>query len=190
VEVTRPLYETHIAQDEEEISAFVALLREERITRFLEIGSRHGGSLWRIATSMARGSRAVAVDLPGSAPGGQPSAGSALRACIVELRRLGYDAHLIEGNSRHSDVIARARALGPYDCIFIDADHTIAGVTADWENYGPMGKMIAFHDITNVKSTKPIHVSKLWEKIRTEYRHQEFKLHRTERHNGIGVLWR
>ncbi len=184
----RPLYETHIAQDEAEFAAFVDLLRQEQVASYLEIGARYGGSFWRIALSLPQGARVVAVDLPG-AVGGKVGAIDALRACVGELRRIGYDAHLIEGNSQQADIVRRVKVIGPYDCAFIDGDHRLESVTSDWENYGPMARIVAFHDISYTEQ-KPIHVSRLWEKIKAGHRHQEIKRHHTGRHNGIGVLWR
>jgi cephalosporin hydroxylase len=185
----RPLYETHIAQDETEIAAFVELLEQEQARSYLEIGARYGGSFWRIASSLRHGSRVVAVDFP-NGMGGKPDAIVALRACVVKLCRVGYDAYLIEGDSHKKKIVERVRALGPYDCVFVDGDHTLEGVTLDWNNYGPMAKMVAFHDIACSNTQKPIKVLQFWEEIRTGYRHREIRAHHTGRHNGIGVLWR
>jgi cephalosporin hydroxylase len=189
MEMMRPRYETHIAQDEAEIGAFVNLLRQEQVASYLEIGSRYGGSLWRIAHGLPQGSRVVAVDLP-TGPGGKPDAISTLRACIRELGSIGYDAWLIEGDSQKTEVVRQAKVLGPYDCVFIDGDHTLEGVTSDWKNYGPMARLVAFHDVACCNPEKPIKTLQFWEQVKKNYRHQEFKLHHTGRHNGIGVLWR
>jgi hypothetical protein len=186
----RPIYETHIAQDEAEIRAFIDLLRQENVGSYLEIGARYGGSFWRVSTSLPVGSRVIAVDLPDGMGGKGAAAIDALGACVEQLKRNGYDAYLIQGDSRSADVVALARALGPYDCTFIDADHSLEGVTRDWENYGPMSKMVAFHDIACSNPDKPIKVMQFWDSIKGGYRHQEFKFHHTGRHNGIGVLWR
>jgi cephalosporin hydroxylase len=184
----RPLYETHVAQDEAEITAFVELMQQEQVRSYLEIGARYGGSFWRIASSLRHGSRVVAVDFP-NGMGGKPDAIVALRACVVKLCRVGYDAYLIEGDSHKKKIVERVRALGPYDCVFVDGDHTREGVTQDWKNYGPMAKMVAFHDIACSNTQKPIRVLQFWEEIKTEHRHLEIKAHYTGRHNGIGVLW-
>jgi cephalosporin hydroxylase len=188
MEILRPRYETHIAQDEAEIEALVALLRQEKVTSYLEIGARYGGSLWRIARALPQGSRVVAVDLP-DGPGGKAGAIFALRACVGELRRVGYDARLIEGDSQQPSVVEKVETLGPYDCVFIDGDHTLEGIRLDWKNYGRMAKLVAFHDIACSNPEKPIKALVFWERIKTGYRHREFKYHHTGRHNGIGVLW-
>jgi predicted O-methyltransferase YrrM len=59
----------------------------------------------------------------------------------------GFDTHLIWGDSTAAEVIEKLMALGPFDAIFIDANHTSLIVEKDWANYGPMGRIVAFHDI-------------------------------------------
>jgi hypothetical protein len=56
-------YETEIAQDPAR-SKRSALLQREGVRSYLEIGSKFGGSLWRVANSLPPGSRIVSVDLP------------------------------------------------------------------------------------------------------------------------------
>lgn len=191
-----PLYETKVYQDMREHDAFIALLREEKVRSYLEIGLGVGGSLWRIANTLPQGSRVVGIDLHISKhPVNQAEIGHA----ITRLNQRGYDAHLIVGDSTAPDVIAQARALAPFDAIFIDGSHTYEGVKADWENYGPMGRVIAFHDIAyndTWKSAKPgktpnpIFVPLLWHDIKLDYRHRELCFNAQHNYYGIGVLWR
>ncbi len=188
----RPKYETQIAQDEQELESFITLMQDEGVRSYLEIGARYGGSLWRIARSMPMGSRIVAVDLP-SGWGGRKDGQEVLKECFRDLIRRGYDAHLFLGDSKDLKIINRAQLLAPYDCVFIDADHRIESVTADWVNYGPMARMVAFHDIAwsrGPESDKPMHVPRFWNDLKDGYRHQEFKFHPSGVDNGIGILWR
>lgn len=187
------MYETEIAQDGPEIDAFCALLKREGVRSYLEVGSKFGGSLWKVASALQPESRIVSVDLPNGTKAWNKSSES-LSACITDIRALGHDARVIWGNSTSPDVIARTDALGPFDAILIDADHRLLGVTADWENYGPMGKIIAFHDIgwqraPTWEGTR-IDVPEFWDGIKNEYRHEEFKFCPSGKNNGIGVLWR
>jgi hypothetical protein len=46
-------------------TAFAPLLVREGVTSYLEVGSKFGGSLWRAANALPKGSRIVSVDLPG-----------------------------------------------------------------------------------------------------------------------------
>lgn len=184
---------TDMLQDEAEIAAFADLVRSEGVTSYLEIGSKFGGSLQRVANAMPIGSRVVSVDLPKGTKAWTQSEPS-LRNVVNDLKKDGYDAHLIWGSSQDPKVIEQVRKLGPFDCILIDADHRLPGVTADWDNYSDMGTMIAFHDIAWNRAPEwvgtRIDVPEFWQKLKPDYRHQEFIMCPTGKNNGIGVLWR
>lgn len=186
-------FEPIIAQDEEEIAAFVALLQAESVTSYLEIGSKFGGSLWRVGKSLPAGSRIVSVDLPQGTRAWSETQVS-LANCVNKLTLMGHDARVIWGDSAAPEVIAQVMELGPFDAILLDADHRLSGVTKDWINYGPMGRMIAFHDITWHRQPEwkgvRIDVPEFWNSIKGGYRHEEFKFCYTRKNNGIGVLWR
>lgn len=88
-----------------------------------------------------------------------------------------------EGSSYAGDTISRVRSfLGDrkIDILFIDGDHTIEGVTKDYEAYMPFvkeGGIIAFHDIvpdyTTAKGVETNNwsggVPFFWKKIRETY---------------------
>jgi hypothetical protein len=173
-------------QDPVELVEFARLVTREKVKSYLEIGSKFGGSLWHVACAMPLGSRLVAVDLVGDLD---------LNECIKRLKSLGYDARLLIGDSVDPKVVDAARVLGPYDLCLIDANHHEPYVRQDWANYGPMARMVAFHDIGWVQGDRPnkpwrIEVPKVWNEIKQDYRHQEIKLCPTGRDNGIGILWR
>lgn len=172
-------------QDAAEISAFAELLAREGVRSFLEIGSKFGSTLRVVANALPVGSRIVSVDLNINGP--------RLGAAINDLVEAGYDARLIVGDSRDPETIRRARKFGPYDAVFIDAGHKLAEVTDDWNNYGPMSRIVAFHDIAWTRDeteTRRIEVPKLWNVLKCQYRHVELKMCPTGNNNGIGVLWR
>ena len=127
-------------QNEAEAIRFIEILKTEGVRSYLEIGSKFGGLLWRVANSLPRGSRIVSIDLPhgdGSFKESRPH----LVQCIEALHKLKFDAHLHLGDSTSAEAIEFATGLGPFDCIFIDANHTEPYVRADWANYGPLGRM-------------------------------------------------
>jgi cephalosporin hydroxylase len=187
--------ERHMLQDPVELQAFINILKQENVRSYLEIGSKHGGSLWHVALALPKGSRIVSVDLPhgdGSFKDSEPN----LKQCCVALMRKGYDVRVVLGNSIEPKTVEEVRAHGPFDACFIDANHTEPYVRADWANYGPMARIVAFHDIGWVTGDRqmgkkmPIQVPEVWAEIKNGYRWQEFKFHHTKRDNGIGVLWR
>lgn len=187
-------YESNILQVPEEIGAYCWVLRREGIASYLEIGSKYGGSLWRAAMALPVGSRIVSIDLPNGTKAWRDSE-AALKQCIADLCARGYDARVIWGDSRSKEVIHRAASWGPYDAIMIDADHRLAGVTADWANYGQMAtRLVAFHDIAWHRQPEwqgvRIDVPQFWDKLKASYRHEEFKFCPTGKNNGIGVLWK
>jgi predicted O-methyltransferase YrrM len=188
-----PKYENAALQNKIEFARFCELLKDNDVRSYLEIGSKHGGSLWMAAHAMPPGSLVVSVDLPHgdtSFKESQPH----LEACVRHLSEEGYKALLFLGDSTDQRIIDSVKALGPFDAVFIDANHTLPYVTKDWENYGQMAtKLVAFHDVgwkprPEVSKKMPIEVPMLWNKLKQQYRHQEICLE--PRDNGIGVLWR
>jgi len=180
-------------QDEGELEAFAALVRQEGISSYLEIGSKFGGSLWRVAQEMLPESRIVTVDLPGGTKAWKESEAS-LKRCSEELRKAGHRVYNLWGNSQDKKIIEKVRSLGPYDLILIDGDHRMPGVTADWKNYSGMGKRIAFHDISwrrapTWEGTR-IDVPEFWRSVKEGHKYEEIVMCPTGKNNGIGVLWR
>jgi predicted O-methyltransferase YrrM len=185
-------YETAFLQNRNELVEFTGILRDEKVKSYLEIGCKFGGSLWIVANTLPTGSRIVAVDLPHGDTSFKDTLPH-LHECVEALKRKGYDAHLIIGDSTDGTIIERVYALGPFDACFIDANHTLAYVKKDWQNYGKICRLIAFHDINFHRSApmpkhkKPIEVPQVWNAIKQDYRHVEIKHDKQD--NGIGVLW-
>jgi hypothetical protein len=171
-----------------ELEEFKALLASEGVRSYLEVGAHHGDTMHDIGLALPHGSRLVGVDLPGATAGGYTNSGRALKRAAGDLTAHGRPSHAVLGNSHDKAVIAQAAALGPYDAVFIDGDHTLEGAEADWQAYGPLGRIVAFHDIMRLQSRKACAVHKIWARLKSEYRHVEISCHPTKR--GIGVLWR
>lgn len=180
------------SQRPDEIYPFIDLLVEEGVTSYLEVGARHGDTFYEVVTRLPKGSKAVAVDLPGG-QWGHRSSRDALKKCVADLCKLGYDASVVFGDSRAAGTIQLVQGRGPYDAALIDGDHRYDGVKADWETYGPMADLIAFHDVAGEgvrqKTTgAAVEVPRLWREIRDDYQHVEFI--GPDSLMGIGALWR
>lgn len=167
------------AQDESE---FAEMLKHvEGARSILEIGSRFGESIYRMACCLKPKARVVAVDMP-NADDCVLNSENPLRARMAEIGEMGHEAHLFIGNSHSEKLIEAVRKLGPFDFLFIDGDHSEAGVRQDWEAYGPLAKVVAFHDICGQEGCVI-----LWNELKQRYRTVEF------RHSGwmgIGILFK
>jgi cephalosporin hydroxylase len=133
-----------LQQNPEELAAFVYLLRERtRIghARYLEIGSASGGTLRFLAERVSFKGRMWSIDDKAHPRSGEQ---------WPNWRDI--DVSQICGDSHSLECAALAhRDLGPpvLTVVFIDGDHTYAGVTADValvRRYLSAGSLIAFHD--------------------------------------------
>jgi predicted O-methyltransferase YrrM len=150
--------------------------------RILEVGCYEGGTLWHWLR-MAK--RVVAVDdLTRNADEWQEWADET-----------GCDLHIKRGDSHDRTIIEDVRDLGPYDLVFIDADHTYQACRADVDHYGTMlteGGVLVLHDIL----PRPNYgVSQVWAELKSipGVRYMEIAKNDTEPGNegpcGIGLLW-
>ena len=178
------------SQDAGELGAFVALLLERGVHSYLEIGARHGDTFHHVMTSLPKGSRGVAVDLPGGLWGTDKSRNH-LTKVVADLRSRGYDAQLMFGDSQTAGTEKMIFNRGPYDAALIDGDHSYAGVSRDWALYRKVAPIVAFHDIVGHDQVekvhgKPVEVPRLWAEIKASgMRTLEFVSPRSKM--GIGV---
>lgn len=180
-------------QDPQELDELLSVVRQEKCHSFLEIGSKFGGSLQAVSTVLEAGARVVSVDLPnGTRAFGQSK--PSLEGVVASLKKDGFDAHLIWGDSTDPKVIKQVWDLGPYDFVWIDGNHQRPYVEKDFANYGSIAKMVAFHDIAWRREDTwvgiRIDVPEFWNEIKGDYRYVEIKHCKTGKNNGIGVLWR
>ena len=109
----------------------------------------------------------MSVDDPAGALGGGTSPDEVRRNAQP---RDGQTLHQVLGDSKSEDVLAEVRRLlpGPADVLFIDGDHTYAGVKADYLNYRELvrpGGLIGFHDILPHPGVADCEVDRLWAEI-------------------------
>ncbi len=160
-----------------ELDQMLAIVEREQPLRILEVGSWEGGTLWhwlQIADFV------VSID------------DGMRRAEEWEEWALeaGSELTLLQGMSQDPDLVEKARDLGPYDFIFIDADHTYPAVKADWENFSPMiapRGVFAFHDTQHI-GDPTYGVEQLFNEITSEGDRRWIHIVMTN-HCGIGMLW-
>lgn len=183
------------SQNEHELSAFIRHLIGNNVKSYLEIGARHGDTFHRVMTALGRDVRGIAVDMPGGL-WGKASSVDALHAAINDLSHRGFkDVHVILGDSTHAEIIRQCKNFGPFDAILIDGDHTLEGVTKDWNNYKTMSRIIAFHDIVGVSQSEKTHgnaveVPTLWQSICNDHEWATTEFIDSGSTMGIGVCIR
>lgn len=177
-------------QDPQEIDEFIQLMLDEGVRSYLEIGSKHGGSLERIGARLPVGSRIVSVDLP-YGTGVWAQSKPSLEKVIAVLNARGLEAQVIWGDSTDPKIVDQVKKLAPFDCLLIDANHTMPYIKADFDNYGPLARIVAFHDISYYREVgQPrvqIDVPVFWTSIKHRYRHREIRYAKND--CGIGIIW-
>ncbi len=102
---------------------------------------------------------------------------------------------LLSGNSHEpafKQRVAAALAGRKADFLFIDGDHTVEGVTADYEDYREFvrpGGLIAFHDIVEKQPLPTNQVAQFWQRIKRETETTEFIHDPQQCGFGIGLIW-
>jgi cephalosporin hydroxylase len=82
------------------------------------------------------------------------SIGGPIHQHIADFQARFGQVDIIKGDSHHEsakyEVLSRLQGE-PLDFLFLDGDHTLAGVTSDYQMYAPLVRgrgWIRFHDIT------------------------------------------
>ena len=99
--------------------------------------------------------------------------------------------HLIRGDSHSKEVAARVSQITQsLDVLFIDGDHTYAGVKLDFLSYPPLvrpGGIIAFHDIAEHRKETGGDVPRFRDEMKRSHLDEEI-IENREQGWGIGVL--
>src|SRR5438094_1703397 len=189
--VDRPIM---MAQVRFEVVRVGRILRESAPTRSLEIGTNYGGTLFLLCALSPPDAKIISVDLPlGRLGGGYP-----LRKIPLFRRfpRAGQRLHLIRADSHCQETKQRVLRIledEPLDYLFLDGDHTYAGVRRDFEMYVPLvrsGGIVALHDIVAHNRETECRVDRFWNESKQQNRHQEIIEDPQQGWAGIGVLWR
>lgn len=149
-------------QKNRELAEFIDLLADLKPDVIVEIGVHAGGTLHAWAQFAAT---VIGID---DTPGGPEPI-----YCISGQPRNEHGAAMIIGDSHNvATVEALTERLGGQliDCLFIDGDHSLAGVRQDFEMYRPLvrpGGLIGFHDIAT-HDVPNCDVPQFWNEIKDE----------------------
>lgn len=138
-------------QNKIELNHFLAFLSRKQPEYVLEIGTARGGTLYALSQVAAVNAHLISIDLPG----GENCGGQMIheRMLFSHFTKREQKLDFIPANSQLPETVECLRSLlngNSLDLLFIDGDHSLDGVTADFKNYLPFvrsGGLIAFHDI-------------------------------------------
>jgi predicted O-methyltransferase YrrM len=148
----------------------IVALNEIRALRprcIIEIGTNGGGTLLMWSRVAHPEATIISIDLRGGQEGSRIS-----RLRSPFFRRMGLPRqkiHLISGDSHLPATLEIAKKHlrnESVDFLFIDGDHSDAGVRTDYEMYGPLvreGGIVGFHDIA--LDTPQHQVHRLWREL-------------------------
>ena len=161
-----------------EFSQLLDLMLQFQPRTFLELGTHYGGTLYQWLMFAPVGGKVVAVD------------DYHINNSLYDKWRRGRILRWYLGKTQDAEIVEKVREEGPFDFLFIDADHAYHAALTDWNNYSTMmnpnkDTLIAFHDIIPHKNTE---VDRLWNEIKGHYEHWEFVEDKEQSGCGIGVL--
>lgn len=186
-------YRIGMHQHRDEIEPFAHWIANRGPRNVVEIGTLHGGTaaLWHsIATGLV-----ISIDKPNRRFGGADHE-LTFKQCLARSERLerllshrfiGILADSQEESTK--EVVEDLLGDELVDLLFIDGDHTYAGVLRDYELYLPLmapGGVVAFHDIndTDFHHQAGCYVDQLWKSIQGTKREFTIK----GEWGGIGAL--
>jgi cephalosporin hydroxylase len=179
------------SQIPEEITRFLEYAGEKAPSLVSEIGTQFGGTNFLLSQAIPSVTRMVGVDLF-----------VRNRSRLQTFKKPHQQIRLLNGSSQSEAMRRRVTAaLGgaALDLLFIDGDHTWAGVVQDFQLYRTLvreGGLIAFHDIVpdnRLRSGTPTsayagEVPLLWARLKEHYSCREFVDSWDQEGCGIGVI--
>jgi predicted O-methyltransferase YrrM len=175
-----------------EFQRFAEIVARLNPKSLLEIGTNRGGTLCVLSRLSAPDGTIISLDLPGGEFGGGYKWFHA--PIFKSFPHANQKLHLLRGDSHSVQMEIAVREIvgtGKLDLLFIDGDHTYNGVKQDFETYSALvrpGGIVAFHDIVEHPSIR-CDVRRLWDEVKSNYRHEEIIESHSQGWAGIGVLY-
>ncbi len=179
-----------------EIQSFYEIVKALDAKYVCEIGTFRGGTFYLWCKAACEDATLISIDLPSDnwnkafSPERRKFYQKFAKSSQQNLHFLPADSH----QQSTKQQLVKLLSSEQLDFLFIDGDHSYAGVKQDFELYKPLvrpGGVIAFHDILPRVEFPNIEVYKLWEELKTQYSYREIIAREGEYANltGIGVIW-
>lgn len=194
LEIVRSHWPLHAEQKESEILGLINKVIEQQPKYLCEVGTARGGTLFMLMRASQADATIISVDL----------GNSRTRAKIFTAgKKPKQQVHILQANSHEQKTVELIRQKlngASLDFLFIDGDHSLEGVKADFEMYSPLvrpGGIIGFHDIMpDYKSSKGIDTGRkagdvpaFWASIKSRYVTEELIDSKTQDGYGIGIIY-
>ena len=150
-----------------EVLGLARLVGETKPCNVMEIGTNRGGLFYLLCYLSHPEGKKISSDIPSAAT--TPERSGLLRRFPGEIHELVMDSHTLEAR----DAAEAALAGEKLDVLFIDGDHSYAGVRQDYYLYRDLvrpGGLIGFHDIkeTELNAVHGIEVSRFWNEVKDD----------------------
>lgn len=169
----------------QEITALAQAVTDLKPKTILEIGTSRAGTLLIWASIASE--KVITCDIQDMSVQKEFLKSLKPLTSNVEIEPLSGDSH---SNDFKRKVIESLNG-NPVDFLFIDGDHTLEGVRADYNDYHELvrpGGIIAFHDIVEAQPLETNQVFHLWKTLRLEHTVEEFIADKNQRGFGIGII--
>lgn len=159
----------------------------------LEIGTARGGNFFLLSRAAAKDSYLISLDLPQGRWGGGYAAWKTW--LFRRLLQNGQKADFVRRNSHSRESLEQVRKLlggRKVDVLFIDGDHSYAGVKQDFEMYSPLVRpngLILFHDVVTHHTDPTCQVDRFWSEVRLSGESSEIRAEPDQGWAGIGLLY-
>lgn len=162
----------------------------------MEIGTKLGGTFYTWSRYFEEASAIISLDLPGGEfGGGYTERRAKFYENFAPDKKTEFflaDSHQESTKSTIENWLETEFPDQKIDFLFIDGDHTYAGVKQDFEMYRDFvadGGIIAFHDIVEHPNDPDCEVDELWMELKQEYRTKEIIASDDQTWAGIGIVY-
>ena len=179
----QPWFSIAPTQNKGEFLSLLKIVQGLEPRRILEIGTGTGGTLFMFARMANPDSSLVSIDLPSSY-------GAWKVPLYLSFAESGQTIHAVRADSHESRTVGKVRSYlkgNHLDFLFIDGDHSYAGVSRDFDLYSPFVRqrgVVALHDI----ALSVFDVPRFWTELKNEYQTVEFIDEGKQYRFGIGIL--
>ena len=182
---TSGLYRINSVQKREEILSLAKAVDSIRPKTILEIGTCNGGTLFIWANLASE--CVITCDLNKSKVREDLYRLFTPKSSKCEVISLAGDSH----DPSFLEEVKKSLKGKTVDFLFIDGDHTEAGVKSDYNMYSHLvrpGGIIAFHDILEKQPMPSNQVYYFWKEIKKSTKTEEFISDRNQTGFGIGII--